>query len=119
MPRSTLVSSSYHVQSPVFFGPGSTLKPTFISNGLKLSRLSSAYLGLSNMARPIFISNRLGYLVQAQHSSGNFSRAPRRSLSILYRSNTYYFDYSTTQNITIVKLYSSLSSPQKDKIYGL
>lgn len=65
-----------------------------------------------------FIFNGLWNLIRAQHSNDIFfqdiTRIPQYFLSI----QSYYFEWNTTQNITRVKLYFSLSSPQNDKIHG-
>jgi hypothetical protein len=97
---------------PVSLGTGSTLKPTFISNGLRLSHSSSAYLGSDNMPRLIFTSDRLGYLAQAQHSPENFFSSPTRvpRYFILIQYVLFWLEYNSKYHKGEIILQSLLST---------
>jgi len=86
-PKPTFTSHELRLShpSPTCLGPGSIPEPTFTSHGLKLWCTSLACLGPGSALIPTFTFNGLGHLAWAQHSSCG-------SLSILYWSNTYYFE---------------------------
>jgi len=91
-PIFTLRGLELSQSSPACLGCGSVPGTTFTSYRLGLWHPSLVYLGPGSALIPIFISDELEYLARAQHSLKNFFETSYGPLSILYWSNTYYFE---------------------------